>query len=147
MRFWDISALVPLCVGEVATSATRDLLRGDREIVVWWGTRVELWSALARRARESCEPAAAPVSRQALRSLAESWHEVAASEAVRETAERLLFVHPLRAAAALQLAAALVWAGAPLRRGRGADFVCLDERLRAAAAREGFTVLPDRLPG
>ncbi len=52
---------------------------------------------------------------------------------------RLLGVHPLRAADALQLAAALLWTR---DRPDGRDFVCLDERLRTAAAVEGFQVLP-----
>jgi len=43
---------------------------------------------------------------------------------------RLLAVHPLRAADALQLAAALVWFR---DHPAGLDFVCLDERLRTAA--------------
>ena len=48
-------------------------------------------------------------------------------------------VHPLRAADALQLAAALLWTeGAAM----GSQFVCLDQNLREAAVREGFTVLP-----
>jgi hypothetical protein len=53
---------------------------------------------------------------------------------VREQALRLLRVHTLRAADALQLAAALEWAGAPT----DADFVTFDDRLREAAVREGF---------
>jgi hypothetical protein len=49
---------------------------------------------------------------------------------VRETAKGLLLAHTLRAADALQLAAALIAAGGqPDDRG----FVCLDQRLRAAA--------------
>jgi hypothetical protein len=53
---------------------------------------------------------------------------------------RLLGVHPLRAADALQLAAALI-----LVRDdpAGRAFVCLDERLREAALLEGFRVLPE----
>jgi hypothetical protein len=48
----------------------------------------------------------------------------------------------LRAADALQLAAALVWCqGDPLQHG----FVCLDQRLREAARREGFTALPNKM--
>ncbi|MFN8640505.1 MAG: hypothetical protein U0802_02130 [Candidatus Binatia bacterium] len=68
-------------------------------------------------------------------SLAGAWSEVLPSEAVRERGERLLSVHPLRAADAFQLAAALVWS-------RGATtthaVVSFDERLRDAAHREGF---------
>ena len=58
-------------------------------------------------------------------------------EELAATALRLLASHPLRAADALQLAAALVWA-----RGRpsGHELVSLDERLRTAATLEGFVV-------
>jgi len=46
------------------------------------------------------------------------WNEVQPTEEVRERAERLLRIHKLRAADALQLAAALVWCdGAPARSG------------------------------
>jgi predicted nucleic acid-binding protein len=74
-----------------------------------------------------------------LDSLAEVWSEIQPGEGVRQRAERALMVHPLRAADALQLAAALVWAeDAP----RGLELVCLDANLAEAAAKEGFTVLP-----
>lgn len=63
-----------------------------------------------------------------------SWFQVQPGDAVREQALRLFRVHPLRAADALQLAAALEWAGAPPQ----GDFVTYDDRLRAAAVREGF---------
>jgi len=59
-------------------------------------------------------------------------------EEVRRQARRLLRVHPLRAADALQLGAAIVWAG----RYEGREFVSLDARLREAARLEGFAVLP-----
>jgi hypothetical protein len=71
--------------------------------------------------------------------LSESWAEVAPGPPVRVEAERALAVHPLRAADALQLAAALVWrSGDP----EVQEFVCLDERLRGAASREGFVLVP-----
>ena len=54
-------------------------------------------------------------------------------------AQRLLRLHPLRAADALQLAAAVV---ASEHEPRSLDFVCLDERLAAAASREGFRPTP-----
>jgi predicted nucleic acid-binding protein len=72
-----------------------------------------------------------------LDSLAEAWHEVQPVAAVRGTARRLLRVHPLRAADALQLAAAVV-AGEGLP--ASLPLVTLDERLAAAARREGFIV-------
>jgi hypothetical protein len=58
---------------------------------------------------------------------------------IRIMAARLLRVHPLRAADSLQLAAALLWAG---KTPFGQYFVCLDNRLRQAAMKEGFTLLP-----
>jgi len=64
--------------------------------------------------------------------------EVQPSEEVRQTALRLVRMHNLRAADALQLAAALVWAR---HVPTGLDFVCMDARLRTAAEKEGFSVL------
>jgi len=58
---------------------------------------------------------------------------------MRTLAERLLTTHALRAADALQLAAALQWRGEP---SSGAQFVSFDGRLRGAAYAEGFAVLP-----
>jgi uncharacterized protein len=73
-----------------------------------------------------------------LAQLTASWQEVEASDLVRETAVRLLRVHPLRAADGLQLAAAFVAA-----EGRPAtlELVTLDDRLALAAQREGFAVI------
>lgn len=65
--------------------------------------------------------------------------EVQPTEAVRARALRILSVHTLRAASALELAAALIWCQ---ERTHGASFVSLDEPLRLAAALEGFRVLP-----
>ena len=57
-------------------------------------------------------------------------------EAARIAARRLLRVHALRAADALQLAAAVVASeGDP----RSLEIVTLDDRLMDAARREGFT--------
>jgi hypothetical protein len=56
---------------------------------------------------------------------------------LRTVAERLLRVHPLRAAESLQLAAAIV---AAEREPVTLDLVSLDERLGDAASREGFRV-------
>ena len=67
---------------------------------------------------------------------------VGATDQVRVRAGRLLAAHPLRAADALQLAAALVWSD---DQPQGESFVCLDERLRAAAASEGFASVPEAL--
>lgn len=115
------------------------LLDEDAQILAWWGTPVEIVSALARREREGALHAD-DVTRALgmLRHLAEGWHEIVPTESLRRTAERLLRAHPLRAADSLQLAAAISAADydpATL------ELVSLDERLAAAARREGFVVV------
>jgi predicted nucleic acid-binding protein len=66
------------------------------------------------------------------------WNEVQPTEEVRERAERLLRIHRLRAADALQLAAALVWCE---DRPRGRALIGADGSLSEAAAAEGFTII------
>jgi hypothetical protein len=110
-------------------------------MVIWWGTPVECLSAITRRAREA--ESARRTTRSfvlALDELISTAHQVAATGVVRARAMRLLEQHPLRAADALQLAAALVWVR---DRPHGAAFVCLDRPLCAAAAREGVALVPD----
>jgi uncharacterized protein len=140
MKFWDSSAIIPLCLEEPSSPAVKSVMRSDEDIVVWWATRVECISALARRRREGALAAEAITHTKALLSmLADAWSEVQPADLVRRRAERLLMVHPLRAADAFQLAAALIWSQeAPV----GLHMVCLDFNLREAAQKEGFTVLP-----
>jgi predicted nucleic acid-binding protein len=66
-------------------------------------------------------------------------HEVLSTAAVRSCSRRLLFTHSLRAADALQLAAAVVFGATEVAE---LDFVTLDEALAQAARREGFRVIP-----
>jgi hypothetical protein len=73
-----------------------------------------------------------------LRQLADGWHEIEPSEIVRENAVRFLRVHPLRAADALQLAAAFL---AAERRPSSLEVVTLDDRLADAARKEGFELV------
>ena len=70
--------------------------------------------------------------------LAASWLEIEPLEQVRRRAIRLLRLHPLRAADALQLAAALTASDEDPQR---LDLVSSNDRLSAAARREGFRVL------
>ena len=139
MRFWDASAIVPLLVEEKASAACRRAIEQDTEVVVWWGTPVECSSALGRREREGdldAERVEEAFAR--LVYLREAWAEVHPVDGVRTHARRLLRVHPLRTAAATQLAASVVCSeGDP----RTLPFVCLDRRLAAAARREGFSVV------
>lgn len=135
MRFWDASALVPLCVQERSTRQLR-ALAGDRPIVTWCLSQVEIASAIERRAREKQLSAAARERALGnLAALADACVEVTAVAAVRQQALAILARHPLRAADALQLGAAWVAAGGV---PRGHEFLCADVRLRRAAIREGF---------
>lgn len=136
MKFWDSSALVPLLAAERRTRAVQALYTRDPQVVVWWGTPVECASAIARLERDgalSGADAAASFSR--LDALVPSWMQIEPSDEIRESARRFLRVHPLRAADALQLAAALV---AAERRPPTLTLVTCDDRLRDAAGKEGF---------
>lgn len=140
MKFWDTSAIIPLCVEEPVSSTAKSILREDPSIVAWWVTRTECVSALVRQLRDgSLSAAGEREARQVLEALAKAWTEIQPTEAVRRVAERLLAVHPLGAADAFQLAAALQWCQ---RQPAGTTLVSLDASLRDAAYREGFTILP-----
>ena len=135
MRFWDSSALVPLCLEQPRSAQAKRLLREDKELVVWWGSVVECASALARLHRDGMLTSAEERSaRSLLEELSASWFEIQPGAGVRDQAMRVLRLHPLRAADSLQLAAALEWTG-PRANGQ---FITFDDRLRLAAEREGF---------
>ena len=139
VRFWDASAIIPLLADEPTREQLLELLEADPEVLAWWGTPVEIASALARREREQLLTAdEVEAALESARALAESWHEIVPSATVRRTAERLLRVHALRAADSLQLAAALIAAN---HDPTTLEIVCLDARLATAARREGFKVL------
>jgi predicted nucleic acid-binding protein len=94
---------------------------------------------LARLERDGVlDPQAITLALERLERLAAGWHEVDPSDAIREAAARFLRVHPLRAADALQLAAAFL---AAERRPASLQVVTLDDRLGTAARKEGFAVL------
>jgi predicted nucleic acid-binding protein len=138
MKFWDSSAIVPLLVGEAGTRAAQALAREDSSIVVWWGASVECASAIARLERDGAlDESGATEALARLSRIAGAWHEIDATDPLRETAVRCLRVHPLRAADALQLAAALV---AAQGRPSTLTIVTRDDRLASSARREGFVV-------
>jgi predicted nucleic acid-binding protein len=139
MKFWDSSAVVPLVVAQSATPRLQSLSERDPSTTVWWATPVECAAAVARLEREGVlDEEGASTAFDHIARLSTMWNEIDASDAVRTQARRVLRLHPLRSGDALQLAAALVLAD-----GRPGDleFVVLDERLAAAARREGFIVL------
>lgn len=136
MIFWDSSAIVPLLVNEPASDDVAAIIEADDAMIVWWATPVECRSAIARREKDgTLAPAEADAARSRIDRLSRIWNEVLASDQVRERADRLLRTHPLRAADALQLAAALTWARG---RARGHPLCTLDDRLADAARKEGF---------
>jgi uncharacterized protein len=139
MRFWDASAIVPLLIAEPTTQAVQAIAAQDPAMLVWWATEVECASALARLERDAAlEPSAVTTAFDRLKQLAGGWHEIDPSDTVREAAVRFLRVHPLRTADALQLAAAFV---AAERRPSSLEVVTLDDRLAAAARKEGFVLV------
>jgi len=139
--FWDTSAVIPLLLPEARSTALTAALASDREATLWWGTPVECLSAIYRRHREApLPPQLLTAALNRLRALVEDTDTVAPTDEVRRRAGRVVAAHPLRAADALQLGAALVWCE---EQSHGETFVCLDDRLREAARREGFSLVPE----
>lgn len=136
--FWDTSALVPLCVQQQPSPAVRQLLE-QHEIAVWWATPVEMRSAFERLLRmgqlTGSEHAAAGARLEKLR---RGWRELQPSEVLRAHAETFLMTHLLRAADALQLAAAWTWcSGTP----QTYVFISGDAQLLEAARQIGFQIV------
>ncbi len=141
MRFWDSSALVPLIVTQANSKAVDQWLSEDASIAVWTLTSVEIASAVRRLARErSMGEAAGHQAETRIDELLRSSHTVIDVDAVKSHARRLLRLHPLRAADAMQLGAAWEWASG---RPEGRVFHSLDGRLSLAARQEGFRVIPE----
>jgi hypothetical protein len=130
---------VPLLINEETTRRLQTVAAKDSAMLVWWGSAVECVSALARLERDGAlDPPTMTLALQRLRQLSSGWHEIDPSDEIRETAARFLRVHPLRAADALQLAAAFA---AAERRPASLEIVTLDDRLANAARKEGFALL------
>ena len=138
MRFWDSTAIMPLLVPEADSADRESQLTDDPDVLVWFGTLAEVESSLNRRRRTN-ELAAddETKARSHLEKLSAHWTEVAPTIEVRDRAIRLLRVHPLRAADAFQLAAALIFCR---EKPQHLTFLTADQRLGAAAAAEGFAV-------
>jgi predicted nucleic acid-binding protein len=135
--FWDASALVPLCVDEVTSRQAQSHLRAFMP-VVWWGSLVEVHSAIARLNRQGqlndVEKKGALLR---LNVLCQGWREILPDDNLRDVATRLLEIHDLRGADSLQLGAALTWCRQhPAKR----NFICGDQRLSKAAAAVGFSI-------
>ncbi len=136
--FWDASALVPLCVHETTSRQAQSHLRKFMP-AVWWGSAVEVHSAIMRLHRSGkLKDIETKGALARLDLLSRGWREILPTDQVRDLATRLLDSHDLRAADSFQLAAALTWCQQrPARR----SFVCADQRLSNAAGAAGFSVL------
>ena len=136
--FWDTSAIVPLCVTQHASPRLHQLYR-QYSLVVWWATCVEAHSAFARDLRSKVLTLAdVQRAKQRLEALREIWHEVEPTETVRSLAELLLQRYALRAADALQLAAAYTWSR---NRPFGRPLISGDTKLLEAAEAVGFSTI------
>lgn len=140
--FWDSSGLVLLCANQRSTAAARRIRVQTGSMAIWWGTPVEVQSALQRLQREGfLSPTELLTARKRLSAMSEAALEVMPTELVRALASSALEQYDLRAADALQLAAALVLCH---EQPRNRAFVCFDAKLASAADAAGFTVLPAR---
>jgi predicted nucleic acid-binding protein len=136
--FWDSSAIIPLFALEENPGTSRRLLRQYAPIV-WWGTSVEVVSAICRRRREKAlSTQYLEVANRRFTLLRLSWREIQPTNLLRDIAETCLERHELRAADAFQLAAALVWCN---EKPKNRTFVCRDLRLLEAARSEGFSIV------
>jgi predicted nucleic acid-binding protein len=135
LAFWDTSALVPLCAHQGITPRVVALYR-SYGVVVWWTTPVEIASALRRLVRmKQLTPDDWTVSRRLALELAESWGVIHPSNSLRAGAVQLVDRYDLKAADALQLAAALEWCE---KIPQGKVFLAADQKLREAAVLSGF---------
>lgn len=137
VAFCDTSVIVTLCVDQIQTSQAL-LLESRYRFAVWWATHVEIASELMQLLRQQRITAAeyAHATQQA-EQYVKIWRVVVPTARIAIEARILLERYPLRAADALQLAAALEWCeGKP----DGRMFLTFDKRLREAAGLAGFTL-------
>lgn len=133
-----------MLVDEPRTRAARRLLSDDPHMLVWWATEVECASAVARLERgDEITARGARQGIERLEAFVSDWRELDLAAPVRRAALRLVRIHWLRAADALQLAAALE---ASEDNPASLPFVTLDRRLARAADLEGFNVLEPEAP-
>jgi predicted nucleic acid-binding protein len=142
--FWDTSVLLTLACQQNLSKQARQLWRKASRVVVWWGTPVEMRSAISRLERQghlTTQELQFALRRQ--EAMRDQWREIAPSDKLRDLAETLPDTYGLLTLDALQLAAALVWCK---EKPKGRVFICADRDLANAAQRAGFTILNSLLP-
>ena len=139
MRYWDTSGLASLLLTDRHSASAAQSLDADPNITTWWVTCVECQSAIWNNERRGLiQTTDAEAAQQRLQALRKLWIEIPPTERIRNMAGRFLRVHDLRAADALQLAAAHE---ACSDRPEELPFVTNDRRLAAAARKEGFPII------
>lgn len=142
MRFWDASAIVPLLVRENETERCLSALRTDPEVLVWTMSEIEVMSALCRRYREGrFNESDFDGILARMNEFFSHVIEIVQVQRVKSRALRLLQVHALRAADALQLGAALI---ATEEEPSRLAIMSFDVWLNQAAKREGFRINPEQ---
>lgn len=137
--FWDTSAIVPLCCVRDFSVEARRVYRTLKKPIIWWGTPVEMRSALSK-----LNLTGFLTGKQASNAL-RLWgrfrantYSVTRYEQTIILAEDIPVQYGLRSLDAFQLAAALVWC---CERPRNRPFICADNRLGEAASDAGFNVI------
>lgn len=139
VAFWDTSALIPVFFKEDSSKILSNLFVERVENVIWDLTPIEIFSALCRRQRQK-EISTEEFDRawRAWQLIESKVYQVRSYESVKDRAVRILRIHPLKAADAMQLAAALV---STKEISQGHYFFTLDRSLCEAANKEGFSVI------
>ena len=139
MNFWDSSAIIPLITSQETSEKADSLYKKETGgIFVWWGTFTECISALSHLERmNDLTNSEVENALTAMREVSADWNVILPSDQVREKANRLLRVHPLRSGDAFQLASAIVASEDLASR---ISLTTFDERLATAARKEGFKV-------
>lgn len=138
IHFWDASALIPLLIKESSSDIAYGWHAACEQMTCWTLTSTEIYSALCRRMRDH------ELSSSSFSEVVYLWNDLETSilhvddlQGAKKRAERLLRIHPLKAADALQLAAALIITD---EYPQGHAFYTFDSRLALAARKEGFSV-------
>jgi uncharacterized protein len=138
--FWDTSVIVPLCVRQDISQDVRRLWRKTSRVVVWWGTSIEVRSAISRLYQGNfIDSQGLQFALARLELIRRKWAEIVPSEKMRQIAETLPDAYGLRALDSCQLAAALVWCN---EKPNGRLFICDDAKLSEAARKLGFSIKP-----
>jgi uncharacterized protein len=137
MRFWDSSAIVPALIQQHSTKRVLELIAEDKNIVVSWLTYFECYSALTCLEREGLSTDEFERSSNLLDQLKLSWITILQSDKLAREVRRVLRIHPLKCADAIQLGSALVASNTISDR---IEFCCLDAQLSLAARKEGLTI-------